>query len=96
MNNDRTNCDDPLDNARRIEVTEISDMGMIPIQPLELHEYPGQVFYDATDVMLILTEFISPGKADQEYKENIKRIIDSTSIKIFEAKENAQWNQKDE
>lgn len=90
MDKDRTNCSDPLDNARRIEVKEISEMAAVQIQGILLDEYPGELFYSAVDMGLILSELFGDGVSSKKVKEELKKLIDGISIRIFELRENVK------
>ena len=87
MDPNRINCDDALDNANPVEVGETSNMMQISLQPIIVDSYPGELFYPATDVILLLSEIIGDGGHTLEYKKGVKKTIGNISMRIFEARE---------
>lgn len=90
MDKDRINCDNALDNAYPIRVAEISDMASLILQPIYIDCHPGEFFYSAVDVCLLLSEMGSDPVATPEERKGYLKISNDISKKIFETREAVQ------
>ena len=92
LDENRNECKDPLDNAHEIKVEEINEMSAICLDATYFSCYPGEVYYPASDICLLLSELIAAEALSEskEWVKSLKNVLDNITKRISDEQEKAQ------